>query len=92
MVNPGTLKGFSRKLCGKMKSNQENQTMAATKKTTRKKTAAQGKGKAKGKAKAKSSAKQAAKRASSKPSGKTSTGIVYSDVLHEALAKRLGRL
>jgi len=66
--------------------------MAAKKRATRKKAAARGKGKAKGKAKAKSSAKQSTKRASSKPSGKPSTGIVYSDVLHEALAKRLGRL
>jgi hypothetical protein len=36
--------------------------------------------------------KQAVKRASPKPSGKESTGVVYSDVLHEVLAKRLGRL
>jgi hypothetical protein len=65
--------------------------MAAKKKTARKKDAARGKGKAKGKAK--NLAKKSAKRASAKPSGKTtSTGIVYRDVLHEALAARLGRL
>ena len=58
--------------------------MAAKKKATRKKAAARGKGK--------SSAKKSTKRASSKPSGKTGTGIVYKDVLHEALAARLGRL
>jgi len=60
--------------------------MAAKKKTTRKKAAARGKGKAK------SSPTKSKKRASSKPSSKTATGIVYRDVLHEALAARLGRL
>ena len=60
--------------------------MTAKKKITRKKAAARGKGKAK------SSAKKSTKRASSKPKRKTGTGIVYRDVLHEALAARLGRL
>ena len=58
--------------------------MAAKKKMTRKKTAKRaGPG---------ATRKQATKRASPKPSGKVSTGVVYSDVLHEILAKRLERL
>ncbi len=64
--------------------------MAAKKKATRKKAATRGTQKAKGKAK--SSATRSTKRASSKPTGKTGTGIVYRDVLHEALAARLGKL
>ncbi len=57
--------------------------MAAKKKATRKKAARR--------AKPGAARKQAAKRASPKASGKASTGLVYSDPLREALAKRRGR-
>ena len=57
--------------------------MAAKKKATRKKAARR--------AIPGAARKQAAKRASPKASGKASTGLVYSDPLREALAKRRGR-